>query len=91
MCPTQDEHLSLESFRQLYEVVFVDPTGFVNLTTMMIAADYQRVNEVVLLFIRNGCCTTHYHMQLDSITDSYLKLFGQLPQYHQHGGQLAEN
>ncbi|XP_050699179.1 nucleolar protein 6-like isoform X2 [Eriocheir sinensis] len=45
MCPTQDEKPSLETLHQLYEVVFVDPSGFINLTAMMVAADYQRIQH----------------------------------------------
>ena len=47
MCPTQDEKPSLDTFHQLYEVVFVDPSGLVNLAAMMTNADFQRVNIVI--------------------------------------------
>lgn len=47
MCTTQDGKPSMDTFHQLYEVVFVDPSGLVNLAAMMITADFQRVNKIV--------------------------------------------
>lgn len=48
MCPTQDNTPSLDVFHQLYEVVFVDPSGLLNLAAMMITADFQRVSKVLV-------------------------------------------
>lgn len=35
-----------EAFHKLYEVVFIDPSGMVNMAATMISADYLRVSSV---------------------------------------------
>ncbi|XP_063886940.1 nucleolar protein 6-like [Scylla paramamosain] len=57
MCPTQDKTPSLDTFHQLYEVVFVDPSGLLNLAAMMITADFQRIqyeSQLAIAFLNSS-------------------------------------
>ncbi|XP_045117348.1 nucleolar protein 6-like [Portunus trituberculatus] len=57
MCPTPDNTPSLDVLHQLYEVVFVDPSGLLNLAAMMITADFQRIqheSQLAIAFLNSS-------------------------------------